>query len=123
VPLAKYTVALLNLRTGVPSSGGIISRIGRRRKEGPVLLRGRPFLKVLLPFPGFPLEAARGLSSQIPVVEGGPAQGGTDRTGSRGAGELEDIAEPKPESGTSRNLEKNLLKPRSEGLAPQALLS
>ncbi|MCK7468613.1 MAG: hypothetical protein MZU91_11240 [Desulfosudis oleivorans] len=34
-----------------------------------------PQKKVLLPFPGFPLEAVRGLSSQIPVAGGGDRQG------------------------------------------------
>jgi hypothetical protein len=32
--------------------------------------------KVLLPFPGLPLEAARGMASKITVAEGGPAGSG-----------------------------------------------
>ena len=67
---------------------------------GPIITKSTRKKNVHLPFPDYPLEAVRGLSSQIPWWRGDPRSGGTARTGSRGRG-ARGYPRAKPERGTS----------------------
>jgi hypothetical protein len=67
--------------------------------------------KVLLPSPGLPLEAARDIASQIPVVEGGPAQRGEPHELVPGAGELEAMPEHSRRVGPHGSGRRTIIKP------------